>query len=90
MRNSHKDTQFNDWYDISDSREQPLQTVNLTSFNKDLAQYDQGMTSFNEENTYKNKIDRFCIQYVATTRAVEQMFFYIQKPGKTSGIFGNI
>jgi len=43
------------------------------------------MTSFNEENTYKNKIDRFCIQYVATTRAVEQMFFYIQKPGKTSG-----
>ncbi|OPC02252.1 DNA helicase UvrD [Elizabethkingia ursingii] len=85
MRNSHKDTQFNDWYDISDSREQALQTVNLTSFNKDLAQYDQGMTSFNEENTYKNKIDRFCIQYVATTRAVEQMFFYIQKPGKTSG-----
>ena len=42
-----------------DSREQPLQTVNLTSFNKDLAQYDQSMTSFNEVNTYKNKIDRF-------------------------------
>ena len=40
------------------------------------------------KNTYKNKIDRFCIQYVATTRAVEQMFFYIQKPGKTSGISG--
>ena len=87
MRNSHKDTQFNDWYDISDSREQPLQTVNLTSFNKDLAQYDQSMTSFNEVNTYKNKIDRFCIQYVATTRAVEQMFFYIQKPGKLRDIW---
>ncbi|AQX11473.1 DNA helicase UvrD [Elizabethkingia meningoseptica] len=85
MKNSHKDSQFNDWYDISDTGDQVLKTVNLTSFNKDLAAYDEGMSSFNEENTYKNKIDRYCIQYVATTRAVEQMFLYIQKPGKSSG-----
>ncbi|WP_407482721.1 UvrD-helicase domain-containing protein [Elizabethkingia meningoseptica] len=85
MKNSHKDSQFNDWYDISDTGDQVLKTVNLTSFNKDLAVYDEGMSTFNEENTYKNKIDRYCIQYVATTRAVEQMFLYIQKPGKSSG-----
>src|SRR5690606_30307575 len=31
-----------------------------------------------------NKIDRFCLQYVATTRAAEQIFLYIEKPNKTT------
>lgn len=29
-------------------------------------------------------VDRLCLQYVATTRPVEQLFFYIQKANKTS------
>ncbi len=42
--------------------------------------YDQEIADFNESNTYKNFIDRLCLQYVATTRPVEQMFLYLQKP----------
>ena len=32
----------------------------------------------------KNFIDRLCLQYVATTRPVEQLFLYVQKPGTES------
>jgi hypothetical protein len=38
------------------------------------------ISEFNEENAYKNFIDRLCLQYVATTRPVEQLFLYVQKP----------
>ena len=39
--------------------------------------------NFNQEHSYENKIDRFCLQYVATTRAVEHMYLYIQKENNT-------
>ncbi len=45
--------------------------------------YDDTLKSFSEENTYKNKIDRYCVQYVATTRPVEQLFLYLQKPSQS-------
>ncbi|NAW50831.1 UvrD-helicase domain-containing protein [Elizabethkingia argentiflava] len=83
MKNSHKDSLFSEWYHVYDTQQNALQMVNLSSFNKDLTNYDPEMRDFNTKNTYKNKIDRFCIQYVATTRAVKQMFLYIQKPGKS-------
>jgi ATP-dependent exoDNAse (exonuclease V) beta subunit len=47
-----------------------------------LQTYDDQISEFNEENAYKNFIDRLCLQYVATTRPVEQLFLYVQKPTK--------
>lgn len=82
MENSHKDSKFTNWLDIE--AENGLSAVNVNAFAKELEVYDKDMENFNQENFYQNKIDRFCLQYVATTRAVEQLFFYIQKPNKST------
>ena len=82
MENENKDGKFTNWLDIDP--ENGLAAVNIDSFSKELEVYDEDMAKFNQENIYQNKIDRFCLQYVATTRAVEQLFFYIEKPNKTA------
>lgn len=81
MPNSNKDTQFSDWLSVD---KDALKSVNISGFKKELSVYDEEIEVFNTTNTYKNKIDRFCIQYVATTRPVEQLFLYLQKPSKSS------
>lgn len=82
MRNNNKDGKFNEWYSVDDFEH--LKSINIKGFNKELASVDEAMAKFNEVNTYKNKIDRFCIQYVATTRPVEQLFLYLQRPSKSA------
>ncbi|QNS41220.1 UvrD-helicase domain-containing protein [Chryseobacterium manosquense] len=82
MENENKDGKFTNWLDIDS--ENGLSAVNIDSFSKELEVYDEDLAKFNQENIYQNKIDRFCLQYVATTRAVEQLFFYIEKPNKSA------
>lgn len=82
MRNENSDKKFSEWYDLNSEDE--LKTVILTQFSQELETYDEGLAQFNFENAYRNKIDRFCIQYVATTRPVEQLFLYLEKPSKSS------
>lgn len=81
MQNSNKDTKFSNWLDIDKAI--GLSAVNINGFSKELGVYDLQMQQFNKENVYQNLVDRFCLQYVATTRAVEQLFFYIEKENKT-------
>jgi len=82
MRNENSDKKFSEWYNLNSEDE--LKTVILTQFSSELETYDEGLAQFNSENAYRNKIDRFCIQYVATTRPVEQLFLYLEKPSKSS------
>ena len=82
MENTNKDSKFQEWYPLNDAAE--LSSVNVSNFNEKLSSYDPEIEKFNQENTYKNFIDRLCLQYVATTRPVEQLFLYIQKPNKTA------
>lgn len=82
MENENKDKKFTSWLQIDS--EENMSAVNIDAFAENLERYDTEMQTFNQENIYKNKIDRFCLQYVATTRAVAQMFFYIEKPSKTN------
>lgn len=82
MFNSSTDGKINEWFQV-DSHDE-LRSVNIDAFKKELAVYDEDIKNFNEENTYKNKIDRLCVQYVATTRAEEQLFFYLQKGSASS------
>lgn len=82
MRNENKDTKFSEWFDLGSSDE--LKKVNISGFNQKLLEYDKEMLAFNQDNEYKNKIDRFCLQYVATTRAVEQLYLYLEKPNKSA------
>ncbi|MDN5578537.1 MAG: DNA helicase UvrD, partial [Chryseobacterium sp.] len=82
MENENKDGKFTNWLHIDS--ENGLSAVNIDSFSKELEVYDEDLAKFNQENIYQNKIDRFCLQYVATTRAVEQLFFYIEKPNKSA------
>lgn len=82
MRNENKDAKFSDWFDLGNNDE--LKKVNISGFNAKLLEYDTAMFEFNDENQYKNKIDRYCLQYVATTRAVEQLYLYLEKPSKSS------
>ncbi|WP_027376184.1 UvrD-helicase domain-containing protein [Kaistella palustris] len=82
MQNSHKDAKFSNWLDIG--AENGCTSVNINGFDKKLEAYDADMAEFNRTNVYQNKIDRFCLQYVATTRAVEQLFFYIEKENKST------
>lgn len=78
--NSHKDGAFSDWLPVQGYSE--LKSVHTEGFSNEFATYDPDIESFNEENTYRNKIDRLCVQYVATTRPVEQLFLYLEKPSK--------
>lgn len=82
LENKNSDSQFNNWF--STNEDAALKSVNINQFNKNLESYDPEIEQFNSENTYRNFVDRLCIQYVATTRPVEQLFFYLQKPNKTS------
>ena len=82
MRNENSDKKFSEWYNLNSEDE--LKTVILNQFSPELENYDEDLAHFNFENSYRNKIDRFCIQYVATTRPVEQLFFYLEKPSKSS------
>jgi ATP-dependent exoDNAse (exonuclease V) beta subunit len=82
MENENKDGKFSNWMNVENENE--LVSVNISAFGKELENYDPEMADFNEKNRYQNMIDRFCLQYVATTRPVEQLFFYIEKPNKTS------
>jgi hypothetical protein len=58
--------------------------VNVKLFSEDLVIYDEEISAFNAKNSYQQKIDDFCLQYVATTRAAEQLFLYVEKGGKNS------
>ncbi|SDH97645.1 ATP-dependent exoDNAse (exonuclease V) beta subunit (contains helicase and exonuclease domains) [Chryseobacterium taeanense] len=82
MMNKNRDAEFTNWFETS--QDTPLKSVNINQFNKNLEIYDEEIEKFNKQNSYKNFVDRLCLQYVATTRPVEQLFFYIQKANKTS------
>ncbi len=82
MFNSSQDEKINDWFAVENH--DALKSVNLDAFKKELAVYDEEIKIFNEENAYKNKIDRLCVQYVSTTRAVEQLFLYLQKSSSSN------
>jgi ATP-dependent exoDNAse (exonuclease V) beta subunit len=82
MINKNRDNEFTNWFDTNEN--EALKSVNINQFNKNLEVYDEEILFFNTKNSYKNMIDRLCLQYVATTRPVEQLFFYLQKANKTS------
>lgn len=82
MMNKNRDTEFTNWFDTHN--DDALKSVNINQFSKNLEVYDEEIETFNKKNSYKNLIDRLCLQYVATTRPVEQLFFYLQKANKTS------
>lgn len=82
MMNKNRDSEFSNWFETE--AEDVLKSVNINQFSKNLEAYDEGIEKFNQENSYKNLVDRLCLQYVATTRPVEQLFFYLQKANKTS------
>jgi len=82
MMNKNRDAEFTNWFETNDNT--VLRSVNINQFSKNLEIYDEEIKKFNKQNAYKNFVDRLCLQYVATTRPVEQLFFYIQKANKTS------
>jgi ATP-dependent exoDNAse (exonuclease V) beta subunit len=82
MMNKNRDAEFTNWFETNN--DDALKSVNINQFNKNLEVYDEEIQKFNKLNSYKNLVDRLCLQYVATTRPVEQLFFYIQKANKTS------
>lgn len=77
MRNKNDDAKFSNWYETENSE---VQVINTTQFGREMSVYDDDIHKFNEENISKNLIDRFCGQYVATTRPVEQLYLYLEKP----------
>lgn len=80
MLNSNYDGKFSDWFETQSL--DGLSSINIDAFTKELATYDEEVKNFNEKNTYLNRIDRLSIQYVATTRPVDQLILYLQKSSK--------
>ena len=78
MENKNFDREFKEWF-LTDDNE-GLSSVNMNQFTKSLEIYDDEILNFNSKNAYRNTIDRLCIQYVATTRPVEELYLYIQRP----------
>ena len=82
MKNAAGSKKSSYWFGTSS--EEQLNSVNVNFFDTSLEIYDKEIADFNYENSYQEKIDQFCLQYVATTRAAEQLFFYIENPNKSS------
>lgn len=82
MENKNQDKKFTEWYDLPNN--EYISAINTSGFSKELEVYDDDILRFNQNNSYKNIIDRICIQYVATTRPVEQLFLYLQKPNEST------
>ncbi|WP_226063896.1 UvrD-helicase domain-containing protein [Kaistella polysaccharea] len=82
MRNKAPSKKSSYWFDTKS--EEKLSSVNVKLFDEELMTYDDEISSFNSKNSYQQKIDDFCLQYVATTRASEQLFFYIEKESKSN------
>ena len=82
MKNAAGSKKSSYWFGTSS--EEQLNSVNVNFFDTSLEIYDTEIADFNYENSYQEKIDQFCLQYVATTRAAEQLFFYIEKPNKSA------
>lgn len=82
MKNSAPKKSGSYWFDTNS--EEKLNSVNVKLFGSQLEVYDEEIQKFNQENSYQEKIDHFCVQYVATTRAAEQLFLYIEKPNKST------
>lgn len=82
MENKTKDSAFTEWFATQEIT--GVSSVNMDQFGGNLGIYDGEIQNFNEANSYRNCIDRLCLQYVATTRPVEQLILYIQKPKKTN------
>ncbi|WP_392437448.1 UvrD-helicase domain-containing protein [Cruoricaptor ignavus] len=82
VRHANKDSKFSEWLPMEGF--EGLKSVNIEQFKKELAIYDREVAEFNSENNYKNRIDRYCVQYVATTRPVEQLFLFLEKPSSKS------
>ena len=82
MKNAAGSKKSSYWFGTSS--EEQLNSVNVNFFDTSLEIYDNEIADFNSENSYQEKIDQFCLQYVATTRAAEQLFFYIEKPNKSA------
>lgn len=80
MTNSSQKDTTNLWFDLE---EDELRTINIQRFTDDLVRYDEALADFNEKISLKRETENLCIQYVATTRAIEQLFFYLEKPNKT-------
>ena len=83
MENKNHDGKFTEWYDLTEENTQ-LHSINISGFGKEYETYDDDIFQFNHVNTYKNTIDRICVQYVATTRPVEQLFLYLEKPNNST------
>lgn len=79
--------EFTGWYALEDFGE--LKSVHLKNFNKDVAPYDSTFTEFNSVHQYEKEIDELCNLYVATTRASEQLFMYVQKSA-SSAVHGKL
>ena len=84
IKNNNMDSKFEEWLPLEGTEK--LKSINLNAFKKDLEVYDDEIREFNETNSYKNRIDRLCILYVATTRASEQLFVYLQQPSEKGTI----
>ena len=82
MKNGAGSKKSSYWFGTNS--EEHLNSVNVNFFDTTLEIYDNEIAEFNYENSYQEKIDNFCLQYVATTRAAEQLFFYIEKPNKSN------
>ena len=83
MENKNHDGKFTEWYDLTEENTL-LHSINISGFGKEYETYDDDIFQFNHVNTYKNTIDRICVQYVATTRPVEQLFLYLEKPNNST------
>ena len=82
MKNAAGSKKSSYWFETNS--EEQLHSVNVEFFKNNLEVYDDEIADFNTKNSYQEKIDNFCLQYVATTRAAEQLFFYIEKPNKST------
>lgn len=82
MRNTGTSgSKLNGWWETNEA---DVQSIEASPLSEKIRAYDPEMEEFYERLQAADQLDQFCIQYVATTRAVDQMYFYLEKPNKSS------
>lgn len=79
-KNQNKDHKYTDWFSFES--EEGEDRLLIGSLQKNLSTYSPQVAAYTETNTYKNLIDRLCVQYVATTRARDQLYLLLEYPKK--------
>lgn len=95
---ANKDSKIQAWFEVSEELKGDCKNLKSVYFNSNqhnqinekMGQYDPEIQDFLSKNKGYNLVDRMCVQYVATTRAEQQLYLYVEGTFKEDSTSKNL